>query len=59
MDSARNQRGLSKYALSNLIIWMPLKEALKLRRVAKKFDEAVMLGLNTLYFEFGLQADQL
>jgi len=59
MDSARNSKGLSKYALSNLIILVPLKEALRLRQVCKKFDAAVMLGLNALYFEFGLHADQL
>ncbi len=60
MDSTRNNQGvLSKYALSNIILFLSLKEALKIRQVAKKFDDAVLLGLNALYFDLGLQADRL
>ena len=61
MESSRNRQKamMSKYVLSNLVMFVPLSEALRLRQVAKKFDEAVMLGLNALYFEMNLQADRL
>ena len=36
---------MSKYVLSNIFHFLPLKDALRVRSVSKKFDEACFIGL--------------
>lgn len=49
---------LSKYVISNIILFLPFKSALQLRLVSRRFDEAVLIGFNILYFDLQAQADK-
>ena len=42
---------LSKYVISNVILFLPFKSALQLRLVSRRFDEAALIGFNILYFD--------
>ena len=50
---------LSKYVISNVILFLPFKSALQLRLVSRRFDEAVLIGFNILYFVFKWQIIQV
>ena len=36
---------MSKYVLSNIFHYLPVHDALRIRAVARKFDEACLIGL--------------
>ncbi len=53
-----NGQKLSKYVISNIILFLPFKTALSMRLVSKRFDEAVLIGFNCLYFDLQNQVDR-
>ena len=56
MDRSRTR--LSKYVLSNIVFFLPLRNQLALRLVSRTHDAAVQIGLNCLFFELQLHVDQ-
>ena len=58
MDSTIKRTFLSKYVVSNILTFLTTQEALLIRVTSKKFDEAVLLSFNALYFDYQVIADR-
>ena len=53
MESTKQKTpNLSKYVISNIIKQLPINDILTLRLVCKKFDEAALIGINVLIYEY-------
>lgn len=48
----------SKYALSNILKMLSLKEALRMRIVSKKFDAALLVALNVVQIDYIMEEDR-
>jgi arsenate reductase-like glutaredoxin family protein len=58
MESRPRKKRFSKYILSNIVFYLPLRPSLHLRLVSRTFDDAVFIGLNCSFDELTLQADR-
>ncbi|CDW77406.1 UNKNOWN [Stylonychia lemnae] len=56
MEKKVSLKSLSKFALSNVALFLPIKTAFQVRQVNKTFDEAVYIGINCLYYDIQDQA---
>jgi hypothetical protein len=49
---------LSKYVLSNVFHFLPISDALRLRLVSRKFDEACFIGMKLCVIDMQDRIDQ-
>lgn len=50
---------MSKYVLSNIFHYLPVKDALRIRTVARKFDEACLIGMKLCVIDMQDRIDQI
>jgi len=56
--SPPRKKPLSKYVLSNVLLFLPPKAALALRQTSKAFDEASWVAFGCLFHEMQEQAEK-